>query len=350
MPFAGLDYISAGTKARALYGKLLTSEDYKSLLERKNVPEVASYLKKNTVYSELLSEINENDVHRGDLEVLFMKSLYDDFVKILYFIRGNAAEFIKVAFFMRREIEDLSMLLSLIYTGRKTQLREGTMTFLERYSTLDYNKLISSKSIDELIHNLKGSKYYKALSFFADNKYQGNIFDMEMALDYYFFTSVIRLKDKLLSGKDRKIADKVFGIEIDLLNIMLIYRCKKLFNLPKELTLNYVIPYWCYLRKPELVRLAESYDVSEFKELVSKTYYGKIFKPDEENMWETNTMNFMYEFYKKLLKGSQMNIGASIAYIHLKEIDIKNIITVIEGIRYSLPKDEIKRYLIGVNR
>ena len=83
MPFAGLDYISAGTKARALYGKLLTSEDYKSLLERKNVPEVASYLKKNTVYSELLSEINENDVHRGDLEVLFMKSLYDDFVKIL---------------------------------------------------------------------------------------------------------------------------------------------------------------------------------------------------------------------------------------------------------------------------
>jgi len=349
MPFSVLSYTAANTKARALFGKLLTSDDYKKLLDKKNVPDIASYLKKYTSYSSILSEINENDVHRGELEALFKASLYNDFIKILHFLGGNAAKFIEAAF-LRHEIEDLKMLISIIYTRRESELMKDSLVLLKKYSTLDYNKLIRSRSVEELISNLKGTEYYKVLAYFTGNLKQNSLFDIEMALDNHFFLSVIKLKDKLLSGSDRKIVTRSFGLEIDILNIMLIYRCKKLFYLPKEITLNYVIPYWYRLKKSQLVRLAESHDISEFKDLVSQTPYAKIFKANEEHMWETNSMTFMYRFYKSILREKQPSLGVAIAYLHLKDIDIRNIITVIEGVRYSLPTEEIEKYLIGVDR
>ena len=46
-----------------MYGRRLTDKDYEDLLACKTVPEVANYLKNETVYSEILSGLNENDVH-----------------------------------------------------------------------------------------------------------------------------------------------------------------------------------------------------------------------------------------------------------------------------------------------
>jgi len=342
-----LSYTAAITKSKSLYGKLLNKDDYKIMLGMRTVQEVAAYLKKNTFYANMLVPINENDVHREQLEELFKTSLYDDYTKLLHYLGGKKAKFTKAAF-LRYEIEDLKVLISTIYTKRESELIESSLVFLKKYSKLDYDKLLHSMSVEELINNLKGTDYYRVLSYFLGNFKEISIFDIEIALDTYFFLTTIKLKDKLLSGSDRKIVTKSFGMEIDILNIMLIYRCKKLFDLPKEITLNYVIPYWYKLSKKQLVNLAACYNVTEFNEILLKTPYAKIFKINEEQMWEINSMNFMYGFYKKMLRESQPSIGMIFLYLHLKDIDIRNIITTIEGVRYSLAAEEIKKYLIGV--
>src|SRR5688572_20107039 len=91
-------YSSIHTKTRALFGKLLTKHDYDELLEKRTVHGVAEYLKKNTGYGRLLSSINENQVHRGELEKLFRASLYGDFIKLLRFLSGKPKEFLKASF------------------------------------------------------------------------------------------------------------------------------------------------------------------------------------------------------------------------------------------------------------
>ena len=53
------------SKARAMYGKRLTKENYRELLNCKSVGEVAGYLKSRTAYNKVLAGINENEVHRG---------------------------------------------------------------------------------------------------------------------------------------------------------------------------------------------------------------------------------------------------------------------------------------------
>jgi len=170
-----------------------------------------------------------------------------------------------------------------------------------------------------------------------------------MALDLYFFMTILKLKDKLLSGAERESVTESFGIEIDILNILMIYRCKKLFKFPPELTFKYIIPHWYRLSREELIRLSQSRDTDEFKRLVSKTKYGELFKDGEEHLWETNSMNYKYRIYKSYLRRDSYSLGTALAYLHLKEIDIRNIITLIEGVRYSLPKEEIKSYLVGIN-
>ena len=63
-------------KALSMYGNRLSSNDYSNLLACNNVREVALYLKNYTNYSEVLTDLNENDVHRGQLEVLLKKKIF----------------------------------------------------------------------------------------------------------------------------------------------------------------------------------------------------------------------------------------------------------------------------------
>jgi V/A-type H+-transporting ATPase subunit C len=170
-----------------------------------------------------------------------------------------------------------------------------------------------------------------------------------MSIDLHYFMKILKLKDKILSGGDRKSITNTFGIEIDMMNILMIYRCKKLFKFPKELTFKYVIPYWYRLTREQLVSLSGCHGVDEFKEQVAKTGYADIFKADEEHLWEISSLNWIYHVFKRHLRQDMFSLGTMMAYLHLKEIDIRNIITLIEGVRYGLGKEEIRGYLAGVN-
>jgi len=346
MALSILKYSSANAKARALFAKLLTKTDYEELLGKRSVHEVAAYLKKHAGYGSLLSNINESTIHRAELEQELKASLYIDFIKLNRFLGGDVGEFLKAAF-LRFEVEDLKMLFRIVYTEEGSELLKNSLVFLETYSKLDLKKLSASKDISGAIEALRGSEYYKVLSHFLNATNRQSLFDIEVSLDLHYFMKILRLKEELLSGADRKSVTNTFGTETDINNILMIYRCKRLFNMDKELTFKYVIPYRHHLTKSQLVGLTESSNVNDFKTKVSKTMYKGIFKPDEENMWETNSMNYMYRLYRSRLYQGSFNLGTVLAYLHLKEIDIKNIITLIEGIRYSLPKEEIKSYLIG---
>ena len=341
-----LEYSATSAKTRAMFSKLLTNDDYLYLLSRKTVRDVVEYLKKNTAYNKVLLNINENNVHRNELEMVFKESIYDDFNKILRFLSDDSLKFIKASF-LRHELEDIKVLLREIYTGRDNEFIIDSLVFLKKHSKIDYKKLFNSKSLNDLIGNLKGTEYYKALSYFSRREEGQNLFDMEMSLDINYFMLIIKLKEKLLSGKDNKLISMSLGMEIDIMNIMFIYRSKKLFNLSKEITLNNVIPFWFRLKKEQLVGLAECNDIQEFKEYVERTPYSKIFRANEEHLWEINSINYLYKFYKSLLRKGQFTLGAIMGYMHLKDIDVRNIITIIEGVRYSLPEDEIKSYIVG---
>lgn len=341
-------YSSVNVKARALYSKLLTNHDYEELLEKRDVHEVAGYLKKKAGYSSLLSEVNENRIHRGELEQIFKISLYKDYSSLLRFFKGPSKKFLLAAF-SRFEVEDLKMLFRIVYNGDNSIALKNSLVFLKSYSNLDFTRLIKSKTISEVIEGLKGSEYFKVMQPFLEVKKRQNLFDIEMSLDLHHFMEISRLNKKLLTGADKIVVAKTLGTEIDISNILMISRCKKLFNFSKERVFKYVVPYWFHLTRKQLINISESIGTDGFYHELSKTAYATIFKPGEEHLWETESMNHLHRVYKSHLHKDMLNLGTVVSYLHLKEMDIKNIIALIEGIRYSLPKVEIRSYLTGID-
>ena len=80
-------------KARAMYGKCLTEHDYKQLMDCRNVSEVASYLKSRTNYKTVLAGMNENEVHRGQLEPILKQNLYYDIYALSRYARDKTLAF-----------------------------------------------------------------------------------------------------------------------------------------------------------------------------------------------------------------------------------------------------------------
>ena len=99
-------YNATVAKIMAIYGKRLKQEDYQSLLNQQSVAEVAEYLKKNTYFSELLAPIDTNTIHRGMLENLLRRSIFEKYVKIISFEQIGRQEFYNYRI-LRAEVDEI---------------------------------------------------------------------------------------------------------------------------------------------------------------------------------------------------------------------------------------------------
>ena len=74
------------TKARAMYGRHLTKHNFNDLLSCHSVGEVASYLKNNTNYRKILMDVNESEIHRGRLEQLLRRKMFEDVAALCIYL------------------------------------------------------------------------------------------------------------------------------------------------------------------------------------------------------------------------------------------------------------------------
>lgn len=338
-------YSGLTAKIAVMMGRMLKVQDYEELIKKRSVQDMAAYLKYNTAYKVVLKDVNEKVIHRGQLERICKASLVDDYMKLFRFIRGNVKTFLKFAF-LRYEIEDLKILLRALDTEHNTWIVRDSLVFLEKYGTVDIEKLATSKTISEFIQNLKGSVYYDVLSPFITNLQHLNLFSIEMSLDMYFFSLIWKQKEKLLRRQDEKIISHSFGSETDMLNILWIYRCKKFYDIPKEIIYSYVISYRYKLSKEKIIAMVEAKDTDEVKSIIQTTKYAEVFGGKSDHYYEKSFTHYVHKMHKKFLRNNRFSIGSLMAYLHLKEIEIRNIVSIIEGIRYDLPADEIRKYVV----
>ena len=80
------------------------------------------------------------------------------------------------------------------------------------------------------------------------------------------------------------------------------------------------------------------------KNILDETIYRKVFKSKET--LEHDRDKFLYDLYMKLFRTKLFNICTVFCNINLIDIEIKNIINIIEGIRYKVDKQEIQKRLI----
>lgn len=337
-------YSGSFAKVKAMRGRLLNNDDYEALLAKSSVGGVAQYLRSSKGYRDILPDGAEGEIHRGQLEQLLQNEKEREFAKLFKFEKGRNKNFLHI-FILRYEIELLKEMLRLQKGMTLFTLEGGPNGYYKKHMTINVEKLAASESRQQFIENLKGSEYYKILSRFLTDKERLNIFNIEMTLDVYYFSKAWRLLETLLEKSDKPLVEESLGQETDILNVLWIYRCKKYFDPPGELLYSFIIPKGYKLKGNQLAALIEAKSVDELMALISKTPYAKIFEKNDI-FTEQHYYKYIMSVLRKAARRKPFSIMSTLLYIHEKDAEVSNIVKIVEGIRYKLDLDEIRRYLI----
>ena len=161
-----VEYSAIAAKLKAMYSKFLTRDDYEQLLERKSVNDICSYLKSTPGYGEVLEQVNERDIHRGQMEILLEQEMVDEYVR-LYNFMDNSKRTVMEFWFMRREIAFLKREIRYIYTHEERSNDEVNQSkfdaFFETHTKINREIMHNAKSLSDCIEACKNTPYSEPL-------------------------------------------------------------------------------------------------------------------------------------------------------------------------------------------
>lgn len=338
-----MDYSGINSKIKAMRSNLFKYQDYFELSKLISVEDIAHKLENFPVYKKFVSQLDSQHLHRGNIESKLALSLMSDFERIYNFIPDYELKKYLGAFFLRNEIHFIKLILCMICDKRDIEYSLPELNFLiGKKLRINVDKLKNSSSIEEFINNLRGTEFYNLLNELYSHSH--NLFELEMKLDLYYYMHLWKLQKKYLHGKNKLILSKIKGTEIDLINISWIYRMKKYYNFDSAILFSYLIPNKYKLTAEEISSLVAANTMSEFEKIVYNTYYGSLFENKNVKI-ERVLYNCLSKIYYRFYVRAGANISYVVYYIYLKEIEVNNITSIIEGIRYGLESQKILGYL-----
>ena len=342
-----MSYSGLTTKIRAMQAKLLTQRDYESLANLGSVPEAIEYLKEKPAYVRYVEQMDISLYHRGNMEKILYQSLFDDYTRIFRFAGIEQKKFLKI-YWKRYEIDLINYCLRIVFNHYDVPFDiEYKKEFFDKYSQISIDRLATSRSVEELIDNLKGTEYYAPLMALQDAK-DVTLFDYDLALDLYYFTTMWRKSRRILKGNERKMYIRDFGTKIDLLNIQWIYRAKKYYNMLPPDIYSLTIPIHYRLNVESFKNLVETPTLDEFEKRMEDTYYARRYEELSGKTLEGVYKECLEQLYLSDRRRDPYSIAIINSYLFLKEEEINKLTTALECIRYGLSSRETLAYLGGV--
>ncbi|MHB8131714.1 MAG: V-type ATPase subunit [Mobilitalea sp.] len=339
-----LSYSGINTKVRAMNPKLISSDDFQKITNFETVADFIAFLKKHPGYSELFQKYDEREVHREEAERVFINGLYLDYTKIFRFADDEQRQDLELVFF-RYEINVLKACIRLIHNNENAYDLSIFHPFFSKHSQINVDLLSVSHSMEEYIQNLKGTEYYDMLAK-LNNKPGLSSFDYEMSLDIYYFTKSWRLKDKILKGNNRKAFTQRMGTEIDLLNIMWIYRSKKMYDMNPAEIFTYLIPVNYQLTIAQLSRLVASVTLDEFMNLLITTRYKSFITFLKNGTMEREYVRRINKIYLINMTRYPASMTVVNYYLFRRDMEIGRLTSALECIRYGLDLKNKQEYIL----
>jgi V/A-type H+-transporting ATPase subunit C len=347
MAFSSKGSTALIAKLRAMYGKRLTPQNYRELLRKQSVSEIAAYIKQQTDYSGELHDINENSVHRGQLENMLRRHLFGEYNKVLHYVSPNESKFFDF-FILRMELDEILSCVRFLNAGQEGEYFFSLPSYFAERSSFDLFGLAKVKNYDELIILLKNTPYADILRKFDPSSNDSlEMIRIEIEFNKFYYSLVLRVIRDNFTGFTREKLRNSFGVEADLYNISEIIRLKKYFNAKGDYIRTLLLPYYCKIKKADLTRMIDAPDVEATMQVLGETRYGSYFTQNNDDYIEHYSQQIMYAYHKKLLNFSDSSAVSVVAYLQLERAEINNLISIIEGVRYGLSPADIGKLLIG---
>ncbi len=333
-------------KAKAMYGAHLKERDYKELLRKNTVQEIASYLKNETRFKNNLEGINESTVHRAFLEILIRQAYYFDFLQLIRYGDPSKSKFYRYGIMSIEINQILITLRNLDEQDRSTQISQLPM-FANKMTSFDMQGLVKVSSFEELLTYFKKTPYYDILKKYSPkNENDLDYAACEIALRKYYFQKIHALINDDFSGEERAMLKDLFDTRIELENLTIIYRLKKYYLSSPAQIKSLINPTFVHIPKKKLFDWIENKSPDELLDVYKSSYY-QIEIENKEFVYIEHAMDqVQFEINKRVLRFTKNPDITLVAYLSLLEIEIQNVIDIIEGVRYHVEFDRIEKLLI----
>ena len=337
------------TKVRARFGRRLTARHYDELCAMSTVGDVAAYLKNQPCYDEALAGVDPTAIHRGQLESILRQRVFSQYAGLVKFDFNGGIGFYRYVL-IQQETEQLITLLRLLQANSPESYILLLPGYLIRYASFDLEALGRVRSFDGLLEALRHTGYADILKKFRPAR-SGEPIDLlgcETALHTYCNKTILGLIDQYFSGENRDQLREMMLTHVDVQNIARVWRLKQFFHADEQTIRAALVPIDTPSRRV-IDRMIAAQNSQELVRALARSRYrssGVVTSPDEPGYIEAVTDRGEYDLAMRNIRFSRSPAVVLVSYmVHLTQ-ELENITNIIEGIRYGLPNEEIRRMLI----
>jgi V/A-type H+-transporting ATPase subunit C len=350
-------YAFINAKLRARLSKNVSDDIFTEIINAKSFLESIEHLK-NTPYDAIYNIFTETgDILTAEKEML--KKEIALLTEILKYVNAETSEYIK-ALALRYEINNVKNCIRLYFDshirGRDISQQTPYVIHDKIINTINCDRIIHATSREEMAHALRGTPYYEIVTLTASEMDRtSTVFPVETALDRFYYDNLYEQISASLSAKDKKIALKVFYLDVDVENIGRMMRFKHFYNLKADEALRYVIPYGIVPSNIDAFeKMYGSDDVSGVLSNLMEKSDASLKSLFNEDMRDRGSRLLLVEKIveqilqveaRKILYGPPFTIGIIIAYFTLKQHEIKKIMTILNAKNYHYQPERINGLL-----
>lgn len=336
MQLSSVKYPAIHAKLNGMYAKKPKKTNLEELIKQNTTTQAIALLKN---WNEDLKNLEDNPKRvkiKMQLDDILMKD-----IKKIYRLLNQKDKVVFAQFVSIYEIKCIKSVFRKL--SSKSVMNEQTNEVENWIDNIFTNLkgLQNVKDYEEFLNVLKKTPYATIFMKCGEAIEEINIFEIENKLDKLYFEKMMKIARKYHSN-----LEDMIGKQIDLNNIIWIYRVKKNYHFSKEEVENILIHIHYKLKKSELEKLVEAKDEKEIKEILQKTFYGKYIDFNNLDALEENVDKYLYHVYQKYFRGNIFDVSSVYAYLGILEKENNDIMNIVEGIRYHLDKEEIRQKLV----
>ncbi|MEN8254880.1 MAG: V-type ATPase subunit [Verrucomicrobiota bacterium] len=338
-------YALINAKLRGRISKILPEEGFAQLSKAPSLDTVLALLR-DTAYSGLEGIYAQTgDLKLAELELLKLEiRLY---IEIGQHVHKNTQPILK-ALLTRFEIDNLKNAIR-VYFDRRVRGRsvEASVHYIlheKIIHPIPMEVVASANGFDEIAGVCQNTPYGEIIRKYSHAvESEGSLFRLEVALDHYYYETLLASVEHL-SVRDKRIARRLIGTEIDLQNINWIMRLKRYYDLPLETVLATLVPGGYSLRGFQAEDLYRTQDMASLLQgFVKEQYPGLstlLGTRTSDSAARLRVLQQILEEVKRqevqrILSGYPFTIGIILAYFFLKGDEMLRVRTLLNAKQYG---------------
>lgn len=340
-------YPASYARMRGLKGKLLGQTQLEIFLGASDIGSITSALGQ-TVYGEHLRDAAELPRVEHGLK----QDLAVSYIKILVFLRGRSGRFMEALLGKFELLNMKSIIRSFTHPYATEDLIEPFIFPLGKYHSIPIQDALAAESLEDCIDLMGGTVFARPLEIgYQQYKSEGRLFPLELALDLDYYDRLWEALDAL-GPMDKYNAGRLIGIQYDITNLLWIFRFKEYYNLSPEQIVQYVIPHGWKIYGDIFKEITASDNVAEAVKTLQVSPYDSILRSVEpiDGSFimgvELQLLRYLYRESRDIFMKFPLQAAQLVAFFICKEMEIKDVITILGGKHRGLPQERIRTYMV----